>query len=231
MLMNFFEFAREWSAGAVVVRLIAATLVGTIIGMDRERKNKGAGIKTHVLVCLGSAMAMIVSEYLLHQFPDAKADLARIGAQVVSGVGFLGVGTIIIGRNNEVQGLTTAAGLWACSCIGLAAGAGYIEGTLIAMLFVIFTLTVLNVLDGMVRKNAKVFDIYVEFEDKTGVRELIKRLHSWDCTYSNFTLVKSEEGRFGGAATLTIEIPRTQHKHAFIDAIAYLPYVSFVDEL
>ena len=93
---NFVSETAAWSAHAVFLRLLLATLVGVAIGIDREFRNKGAGVKTHVLVCIGAAMAMIVSEYVLHQFPYANGDINRIGAQVISGVGFLGVGTILV---------------------------------------------------------------------------------------------------------------------------------------
>ena len=86
-----------------------------IIGLDREYKNKGAGIKTHALVCIGAAMAMIVNEYVFREFPNMNTDITRLGAQVISGIGFLGVGTIMMNGRSEVKGLTTAAGLWACA--------------------------------------------------------------------------------------------------------------------
>ena len=78
------------------LRLLLAMLVGTVIGMTREFKNKGAGVKTHVLVCLGAAMSMIVSQYILEELPGAQLDMVRNGAAVISGVGFIGVGTIIV---------------------------------------------------------------------------------------------------------------------------------------
>ena len=139
----FLAAAAAWDERAVFLRLLVATLVGAVIGLDREYHNKGAGIKTHVLVCLGSAMTMVVSEYVAMRFPEVRADMNRIGAQVVSGVGFLGVGTIIVTGRNEVRGLTTAAGLWACACIGLAVGIGYVEAALFALLFVVLTFSAL----------------------------------------------------------------------------------------
>ena len=98
----FLAAAAAWDERAIFLRLLVATLVGAVIGLDREYHNKGAGIKTHVLVCLGSAMTMVVSEYVAMRFPEFRADMNRIGAQVVSGVGFLGVGTIIVtGRSRS----------------------------------------------------------------------------------------------------------------------------------
>ena len=231
MLRDIIGSIASWSPLAIFLRLLLATFVGTFIGFEREFKNKGAGIKTHVLVCLGSAMAMIVSEYLIHQFPGVRADMARIGAQVISGVGFLGVGTIIITGKNEVQGLTTAAGLWACACIGLAAGAGYAEGTIIAMLFVIFTFVILNKIDHWLHENARIFTLYVEFENRHGIKELLKKLHSWNCNFSAFQLVKGEAGKFGGAATFTIKLERGARKQPFIDAVQALDVVCFVEEV
>lgn len=106
----FIEFCQSWTMGGIAARLFLATLAGVIIGMDREYKNKGAGIKTHALVCIGAALSMIVNEFIFRTFPSSNTDLARMGAQVISGIGFLGVGTIIVTGRNEVKGLTTAAG-------------------------------------------------------------------------------------------------------------------------
>lgn len=147
----FIEFCQSWTMGGIAARLFLATLAGVIIGMDREYKNKGAGIKTHALVCIGAALSMIVNEFILRTFPSSNTDLARMGAQVISGIGFLGVGTIIVTGRNEVKGLTTAAGLWVCAGIGLAAGIGFIKGTILALLFVIFILRVLEPMDKKLR--------------------------------------------------------------------------------
>ena len=137
MVESIINLIKEWSVTGICLRLILAIIVGTIIGLDRGYKNKGAGIKTHALVCLGAAMSMIVNEYVFREFPGANTDIARMGAQVISGVGFLGVGTIMITGRNEVKGLTTAAGLWACAGVGLAAGIGFAEGTVLALIFII----------------------------------------------------------------------------------------------
>lgn len=223
--------AAGWSDLAVFVRLVLACVVGMVVGMNREFHNKGAGMKTHVLVCMGSALTMIVSQYVLETFPDARADMNRIGAAVVSGVGFLGVGTIIVTGKNEVRGLTTAAGLWSCACIGLIAGIGYVPGTLIALGFVLFTFTVLNRLDTVLRKNARTFDLYVEFESRSGIKEFLKHLHQWDCEYSNFELSRGEAGKNSPAATVTIKLPQMGRKQPFLAAVQNLDFVSFCDEI
>ena len=112
MWRAFIDAMAEWNSVAICGRLALAILTGTVIGIDRGLKRRGAGIKTHALVCLGSALVMLTSEYMSMNF-EQKADLARLGAQVISGVGFLGVGTILVTEKQRVRGLTTAAGLWA----------------------------------------------------------------------------------------------------------------------
>ena len=175
MFDTVMNLVKEWNVTGICLRLALATFVGVIIGLDREYKNKGAGIKTHALVCIGAAMAMIVNEYVFREFPNMNTDITRLGAQVISGIGFLGVGTIMMNGRSEVKGLTTAAGLWACAGVGLAAGIGFAEGTLLAVIFILFIFRVLAPLDKKLHKNSKRIDLYMEFKDSEKI--------SWDCIF------------------------------------------------
>ena len=126
----------EWD---FIIRLCVAGLCGTVIGLDREYRVKDAGFRTHFLVALGSALIMIVSQYgfadiLMHT--GVGLDPSRIAAQVVSGIGFIGAGTIIVTKRQNVKGLTTAAGLWTSAIIGLAFGGGFYEGGILATGFI-----------------------------------------------------------------------------------------------
>ena len=123
-----------WVQAEYLVRILVAACLGLLIGSERKNRNKSAGIRTHVIVALGAALIMVVSKY---GFTDVeKVDSARVAAQVVSGVGFLGAGVIFV-RNNLVNGLTTAAGIWATAGVGLALGAGmYVVGISSALLVV-----------------------------------------------------------------------------------------------
>src|SRR5690554_4598709 len=103
-------------------------VAGGILGLDREFKNRPAGLRTFMLVCIASTLVMITNQYVLEVYSHLNIDPTRMGAQVISGIGFLGVGTIIVTRRNHVKGLTTAAGLWASACIGLAIGIGFYSG-------------------------------------------------------------------------------------------------------
>ena len=130
--------------GDIALRLLAAALLGGFVGIERENKKRAAGLRTHVLVTLGSSLVMVLSEYLFLEYRGlTNIDPARLGAQVISGIGFLGAGTIIK-QGVSVRGLTTAASLWAVACIGLAAGSGFYAAAVIAAAIVFITLRVLG---------------------------------------------------------------------------------------
>lgn len=129
---------------SIAVRLVLAALLGGIIGFERENLKRPAGFRTHILVCVGSALAMITSEFIFRSYSGSvNIDPARLGAQVISGIGFLGAGTIIRDGVN-VRGLTTAASLWAVACVGIAAGIGFYEGAAAAAMIIYITLILLK---------------------------------------------------------------------------------------
>ena len=137
-MLPVFDGLRTVTLASVTVRMLLAVLCGGIIGIERAYKRRPAGFRTHILICLGAAITTLTSQYLylnLHYYTD----MARLGAQVVAGIGFIGAGTIVVTRQQRVKGLTTAAGLWASACAGLAIGAGFYEGTVMCFALV-FTL-------------------------------------------------------------------------------------------
>jgi len=196
----------------MIVRLLLAMAAGMLVGVDRERKNRGAGMKTHVLVCIGAALAMMTSEYIYHEFPDARADMARIGAQVVSGVGFLGVGTIMVTGKNQIRGLTTAAGLWASACAGIAIGIGFVEGALGAIILIMFTQRVLNKMDQRVRKSASVSALYAEFESNDGVSHLINHLKKESIHLADLNVMAAKTSGDGPAVTASLVLSSSEVK-------------------
>ena len=118
----------ELNLVSTVVRLALALLLGGMLGIERGRKRRPAGLRTYMIVCIASSLVMITSQYMAEVF--GTGDPARMGAQVISGIGFLGAGTIMI-TSRQVKGLTTAAGLWAAACIGLAVGIGFYAGAIL----------------------------------------------------------------------------------------------------
>lgn len=135
----------EWKE--IVIRLLLAALFGAIIGLERERKNWAAGLRTHMLVCVGSALTMMVSAYGFMDIlgtSNVSLDPSRIAAQVISGIGFIGAGTILFLRQGTIRGLTTAAGLWTVAAIGLATGGGMYFAASMATALAIIILLILQ---------------------------------------------------------------------------------------
>ena len=227
MFRGVLSAAEGWSTASMVMRMAAALIVGVVVGIDRGMKRRGAGVKTHVLVCLGSAVVMMTGEYLHLKYPG-HADISRMGAQVISGVGFLGVGTIIVTGRNQIRGLTTAAGLWACACLGLAIGIGYVEGALVAFGMVLITLKLLTRLDVWVHKYAKVFDLYLEFPNNKCVSQFVQELHR---RVASFELGKSKIKGEGPNAIICVEVQDRNKKEKVLADIRSLPYITYVEEL
>jgi putative Mg2+ transporter-C (MgtC) family protein len=130
---------REITYLSVILRILAAVIFGGAIGLERGMKNRPAGLRTYMLVCVGSCLIMLTNQYLFQV--SQAGDPMRLGAQVVSGIGFLGAGTIIVTKHNQIKGLTTAAGLWASAGVGLALGVGFYEAAFTAGIAVFSILT------------------------------------------------------------------------------------------
>lgn len=231
MFDTIMNLVKEWNVTGICLRLALATFVGVIIGLDREYKNKGAGIKTHALVCIGAAMAMIVNEYVFREFPNMNTDITRLGAQVISGIGFLGVGTIMMNGRSEVKGLTTAAGLWACAGVGLAAGIGFAEGTLLAVIFILFIFRVLAPLDKKLHKNSKRIDLYMEFKDSESIRPFMESLRRQKVDLLEFEFRKDKLGLHIPVAAMSLRLPHYGQKRAFKNDLRNTESVVYFEEV
>lgn len=168
-------YLRELNLVSVLVRLMLAMFVGGVIGLERGKQGRAAGMRTHTLVCLGSALCAILGIYSAGVH---GGDPLRIAAQVVSGIGFLGVGTILIKGRFQITGLTTAAGLWCAAAIGLALGAGYYEGALITFVLAVLTVTVVHRLEYKINRRYTRFGIYVEIRSDEFVRSTINYMEA-----------------------------------------------------
>lgn len=134
---------------------------GGIIGLERSRKNRPAGFRTYMIVCLSSTLVMMTNQYININF--SGSDPARLGAQVISGIGFLGAGTIIVTSRSQVKGLTTAAGLWASACLGLAIGIGFYSGAIIVSIVIFIIITLFKKLDNCLTSTNKTITVYTSF--------------------------------------------------------------------
>ena len=152
----------------VALRLFLVTLMGGLIGLEREFVNRPAGFRTHTLVCQGAALIMLTGKYLMHNYNHiVNLDPARLGAQVVSGIGFLGAGTIM-NDGHRVRGLTTAASLWVVASIGLSIGAGFYAGGVIVFILAYFTLVSLKHFEKYFGKRGGLLNISMTIEDIPG---------------------------------------------------------------
>ncbi len=160
-----------WS---VALRILLATLIGGCIGSERGRHGRAAGLRTHILVCLGSTMTVMVGIYSV-QILGLGGDPMRISAQVISGIGFLGAGTILTRGHFHITGLTTAAGLWTTACLGLAIGAGFYFGAIMAWLVMTLAVTGFTRLERSVKQH-HMDTFYVELSDATMVNEFSREM-------------------------------------------------------
>ena len=169
---------REVTCIAIAVRIAVAVVLGGIIGLERGLKNRPAGLRTYMLVCVGACLIMVTNQYIYQAF--GTGDPVRMGAQVVSGIGFLGAGTIIVTKRNQIKGLTTAAGLWAAAAVGLSVGIGLYEAAVIGGAVIFIVLSLIHSWDNKMRQNSKMVEIYVELTRAINLGDFLRRIRELD---------------------------------------------------
>ena len=167
------DWLREFNTWTIIIRLFLAALLGGMIGLERGRQRRAAGLRTHILVCVGAALTAMVGFFARDILGITSSDPLRVSAQVISGIGFLGVGTIMLKGRFQIVGLTTAAGLWVTAAIGLSVGAGFYEGGVVAFIISVFTVMVLNKIERHINEHHSTFGIYIEIKSDAYVRECI----------------------------------------------------------
>lgn len=168
-MLDIFDPLRALNIGSIILRFSLATVCGAVIGYERGKNRHAAGLRTHIIVCIGATSVMILNQFL-NVFTQTTSDPARLGAQVISGIGFLGAGTIVITGHQSgqrIKGLTTAAGLWASACMGLVIGGAFYEAAVIMCAFLFAVIAALNQLDAKYLKNSMVFRLYIEYTSDT----------------------------------------------------------------
>lgn len=229
--MTVLEFLESSNDIAVGIRLIIATFFGSLIGWERIVKRHSAGIKTFALVSLGSAVATALNIYLA-QIPDLDADVSRIPAGVVSGIGFLGAGTILVTGRQQIKGLTTAASLWVTSCMGMAIGGGYLIIGIICFALVMIANVILLHLSQRVEDNSKYMSVYVEVNKAKGVNKLIQVLSDEKCKISSMTKSKEKTLQSSDVAIIVdIDFDRRRSHKEIIDILNAQEFVNYVEEI
>lgn len=223
------EILLEVNVVSTVVRLLLSLVCGGILGSERGRKHRPAGLRTYMLVCMGSTLAMITNQYISARYPGV--DVARMGAQVISGIGFLGAGTIIVTGRNRVKGLTTAAGLWASACVGLSIGIGFYWGAIIGCLLIFVIMSVLHRLDDQMQSSTKVIGLYLEFEHMADVGRFIR--FSKECGYrlSDLEITKTNGVNDADIGVLCyMRLPKKEPHAEIIQKLSELEMIRYVEE-
>ena len=174
-MWEWLAYLREFNFVSVCVRLLLAVILSGALGIERERHGKAAGLRTHILVCLGAAMASMTGLYLSETF-DPAIDVTRIAAQVISGIGFLGAGTILVRNKSVVTGLTTAACVWSTGTLGLAIGFGFYEASILCAIFMLLIAGQLGNLDHRLFHRARELSVYAEFTDAKAINRSLDEI-------------------------------------------------------
>ena len=221
---------RELTLWGIVIRILVSVALGGIIGLERGMKNRPAGLRTYMLVCMGSCVVMLINQYTTQVF--GTGDPVRLGAQVISGIGFLGAGTIIVTSHNQIKGLTTAAGLWTSACIGLAIGIGLYEVAIVAGLCVFLVLTVLHEMDYFLHSRTRTLDAYIELDNTITLGKFIRNIREQGLEISN--IQREHDLAYDNPVisfTATIKGQRKTHQDELIRLIRKMEGVKYLEGL
>lgn len=215
---------------SVTTRLLLAMILGGIIGLERGANRHPAGFRTHILVCVGAALAMMTNQFIFQSFDTG--DPARLGAQVITGVGFLGVGTILVTGRHKIKGLTTAAGLWASACLGLALGIGFYSGAIVATVIILISLILLPRVENYFYKKSRVLDLYMEVDTIENFKEIRKYIRSVDSAFYETHLGKTPPVSSGSVAFhLSMMLNARASKTEIIATLEGMAGVDLVEEV
>ena len=230
-MSTFFDSLREINVVSVSVRMLLAVLCGGVIGMEREYKRRPAGFRTHILICLGAAMTTLTSQYL-YLYMHYYTDMARLGAQVVAGIGFIGAGTIIVTRQQRVKGLTTAAGLWTAAIVGLALGGGFYEGGIAATVLILLAELLFSKLEYRILENAPEVNLYMEYSGKPCLEQVLKLYRERELKVLNLEITRSTgSATHNACAIFTLRLNKKCTVNSLLAEMNAVPGVVSVEEL
>jgi len=231
-MLSCFDFAREMNFCAVLIRLVLAVICGGLIGIEREIERRPAGFRTHILICLGAAITTLTSQYLylsMHMYTD----IARLGAQVISGIGFIGAGSIIVTKRKKIQGLTTAAGLWTSAIIGLVCGAGYVECAVVATVMVLIAELFLSKIEYNIARERTDVNLYVEYTAPSAIEDIIYTVKQSHAVVTDLEITRADgpgDSKYY-CALLSLQAPRRHTDSELLDKLREIQYVKIISEL
>ncbi len=223
-MLSFITSNRDITFWHVLLRMFLAMITGALIGLERSAKNRPAGFRTHILVCLGACIASMTGHYI-YLVLHLPADITRLGAQVITGLGFIGAGAIIVTRRQTVKGLTTAAGLWATGIIGLALGAGFYEGALVAVVCILIVETLFTHLNTKIR-HATEFSLDLHYADRAALDHVVRGCKDHNLAITSLQIIgKMEDEPPVYDAALSLRAYKTIDIENIMDFIEALPGV------
>jgi len=219
---------RELTYLSIAIRIVAAVILGGFIGLERGLKNRPAGLRTYMIVCVGACLIMVTNQYIYEAYK--VGDPVRMAAQVVSGIGFLGAGTIIVTRRSQIKGLTTAAGLWTAAGVGLALGIGFYEAALASSLAIFIVMTLLQGFDNRMHRKVKTVEMYFELEDTLSLGDFMRHVRELELATRD---IQREPGSEHGhrAYIATLRASKRTHPEALMEQVRQIPGVAFVEEI
>ena len=237
-MLAVLDHLRELNIASVLLRLLLAMVMGGLVGVERGRKRRAAGFRTYMLVCMGAALTMLLGQYqtlMLSAYwldaGSATSDVARFGAQVINGIGFLGAGTIVLTGRREVKGLTTAAALWACACMGLAIGAGFYECVLLGLVLIFLCVRVLPLVETALLKRSRHLHLYIEFTEVYDVRRITNCLRQMDVSIANVEMDPGQKEQSYPNATFSLRLKHRQTHSEVLAAVFQIDTIRKIDEL
>ncbi len=216
---------------SIGLRLFLALLCGGLIGLERSFKRRPAGFRTHILICMGAAITTLTSQYfylVLHYYTD----MARLGAQVVAGIGFIGAGTIIVTGNQRVKGLTTAAGLWATAIIGLTFGGGFYEGGIAATALLLLAELLLTKFEYTIVHSSQEMNVYIEYQDKNSLDEVLKYLRQNRVKILKIQITRqSSNKKHNACAFFSLRMRRNSQNSELLEQVKLINGVVSLEEI
>ena len=226
---DFLECLYDINIVSICVRLALAAACGGFLGLERGKKNRAAGFRTHILVCTGAALTMLTNLYMVEMYEGV--DPSRMGAQVISGIGFLGAGTIMVTGLQKVKGLTTAAGLWVVACIGLAFGTGFYVGGLTATILCILAQTLLHTFENRINSRNKLISVFVEFEDMSCIGSFLAFLRKNDMALEELDIGKARTGNSHIGAMIMLKLAKRGEHSRILEILSQAEGVCYVEEI
>lgn len=227
----YIDYLQDINLISVTIRLVLAILLGGMIGLERGSNKHQAGFRTHMLVCMGAALAMLTNQFIYETMSNIS-DPARLGAQVISGIGFLGVGTILVTGRHKIKGLTTAAGLWASACTGLAIGIGFYSGAIIAGILIFIVLAFLPGIELYFYNRSRMIDLYVETDSIKRVAPMLKFIRSLEVNILETHVSRSEPiAQNGVGVHLSIKLSKNANRENLLEKISNLEGIHLLEEI